>query len=176
MPTFKNRFALCSAMIELISIDLAGTIVPCDKGPIVVRPGFKEFMEAYRPHTILVMFTDGYPETVQEYMDRVPELRLFEAIYDSRHCMYIPGDGPVKNLKKLLHDAGIAPELAVHIGDNWMNRDRMSAEQAGVRFIRIPQFRHNAADYHERDRNDGFVIYEDPKQPWSFLELVGKID
>src|SRR3989338_6850927 len=105
MPTFKKQNALCSVMIELISIDLAGTIVPCDEGPIVVRPGFREFMEAYRPHTIRIMFTDGYPDTVQWYMDRVPELRLFEGIYDSRHCMYIPDDDIVKNLKTPLHDA-----------------------------------------------------------------------
>ncbi|MBI2545054.1 MAG: HAD family hydrolase [Candidatus Aenigmarchaeota archaeon] len=177
-------------MRRLIILDLYGTIVKADKRDGVVRPGLQEFLDYYSDSK-KVIFTDGDIETVEADLRLTGLTGKFDRIYDQRHCiaevayhmqnekfrkiLTSRGRGDIKNLEQACKDFSIPKSDAVFIGDNFYGRDCKSAEFHGVRFIRVPQYRTNLPDLDERDKTEGYVEYEDPTSPFSFMSLIGKI-
>lgn len=165
-------------MVEVIIFDLYGTILKADERDGVVRNGLEEFMNFYKSKK-RVVFSDGDIRRIEDDLEISGLTGKFDGIYGKELMVYISrlhgGDGWVKNLEMVCKDFSVAKSDAVFIGDNFVGRDQKSAEKYGIQFIKIPQFRSRAPDWSEKDFHRDYVDYEDPKNPFSFKSLIGKL-
>ena len=187
-------------MGKLIILDMYGTLVKADERDRTVRPGLMEFLDNYNDSK-KVVFSDEIIEGVEADLQRAGLSGVFDKIYCKDHCVfesfYAAQDedissyslqnklfrevklkqcrGNIKNLEQACKDFSIRKSDAVFIADNFYGRDKKSADLNGIRFIRVPQFRHTLPGWQEMERTEGYTEYEDPKNPFSFVSLIGKI-
>lgn len=175
-------------MVDLIILDLFGTIVKADKNDFVIRNGLREFLASYS-NVKKAVFSDADNDSIEYILKGTQIEEYFDGIYGAPFCIaegaYKLKDeklrvmcsklrGNVKNLGKVCVDFSVSPGRAVYIGDNFENRDKKSAEFNVVPFIQVPQFRENPPSWEQRDRTQGFIVYDD-KRAFSFQNLIGKI-
>ena len=163
-------------MPELIILDIYGTILSADELGRIIRPGLMEFLEHYKDKNI-VAFTDADLDYgIEEILSYAGVLDKFDWVYDGRDLVYIDmHTGRIKNLEKACNDFSVPKSKAVFIGDNFVGRDENSAKQYGIRFIKVPHFRSKPMDWRVRESNEDWVEYEDPKNPFNFKDLIGKL-
>lgn len=177
-------------MSKLIILDLYGTLIKSDRADGVLRPGLLTFLDYYK-NTKKVVFSDGRPDFIRGDLESIGLLEKFDAIYDSEDCVdesvfYLPdseekkrlldiGGGSFKNLIRVCEDFSINQKETVFIGDNYEGREKKAARIHGIRYIHIPQFRHALPDYSTMRLKKEHIIYDDPRAPFSFESLIGKL-
>jgi len=160
-------------MPGLIIFDVYGTIIKSDNADGIIRPGLKELMDFYK-QSLKVTCSDGRKEMVESDLESV-------GIYDWFDCHYsyedtiIKNGRILKNLGKICEDCALPVSEAVFIGDNYVRRDWDSAREFGMTFVKVPQFRHKLPSDGDRFASEDHVIYDDLKNPFSFVSLIGKL-
>ena len=177
-------------MVELIILDMYGTLVRADVIDGVARDGLADFLNFYKEKKLAV-FSDGEEDRLLDNLEAIGFSNNFNAVYGSRSCvselfytMQNPefrremlefGRGNTKYLTKACENFSISPEKTIFIGDNFSGKDEMSAELNSIRFIKVPQFRLRSPGYHDRMAEEYYVEYEDSENPFSFRSLIGKL-
>ncbi len=159
-------------MVKLIIFDVYGTLIKADYADGVIRLGLRELLEFYKDK-LKVTCSDGPEEIVGADLESVGLYRDFDMHYFADSL--IRSSRTLKNLGKICYEANLPTSEAVFIGDNFVGRDEDSAQQFGVRFIKVPQFRQKLPPYSERLTHEEWVIYEDSQNPFSFESLIGKL-
>jgi len=169
-------------MVDLIIVDLYGTIVKTD-GRLPIRDGFEEFSQFYREQGVkIVLFTDGPEESTIRLLDRFSLWDEFDEVYTEEDLTLVDyGDFftgisyTLKNLQKPCNKFSTDPTNALFIGDNNYGRDQRSADHYEIRFIKVPQYRDEIPTWHERDSTKDYVDFDDSKNPFSFISLIGQL-
>ncbi|MBN2454764.1 HAD family hydrolase [Candidatus Woesearchaeota archaeon] len=159
-------------MAELIIFDCYGTIVPAGDDPnfrYAVRQGFHRLLYHYEDDRKMAVFSDADKRTLDFCLLKVGLGRL--DAYNEDHLTL----ERLKNLAVVCSDFEVEPSNSVFIGDNYADRDRLSAEQYGVNFIQIPQYRLTPISENDRKHYEKWLIHDDPRKPWSFEELIGSL-
>ena len=169
-------------MVDLIIVDLYGTIVKPDSS-LPVRNGFDEFVQYYRQQGAkIVISTDGPEETVIRTLYEFDLWDKVDEVYDERDLkraehgdFFTGGSYIVKNLEKPCRKFSVDPSRAVFVGDNFYGRDQNAADHYGIRFIKVPQYRDEIPTWRERDSTEDYVDFDDSKNPFSFISLIGQL-
>ncbi|MCP3684883.1 MAG: HAD family hydrolase [bacterium] len=166
-------------MVELIILDKGGTITRQDTNECLLRDGVEEFLDYYNDKFIVIS-SDEEDTSLRQSINNLGLAGKFEGLYGSRFLRHMisPNNryhSDIKNLGIILHDFSADPSDAVFIGDNNRCMDRNSADEYGIKFIQVPQFRSNLPHYPEQSDNEGIIIYETPSTPFSFASLIGKL-
>lgn len=162
-------------MSKLIILDLFGTLVKANLSQNQVRPGFQEFFEHYkREGNLFVICSDGSERGVKDALLDTGLLEKFDGVYDERHLERYTGQY-LKDLAQACQDFDFPTSESVFIGDDFRGIDSSSAYYAQVPFIQVPQFREISPNREDIRRNGRTVYYDNPKNPFSFSQLIGRI-
>lgn len=163
-------------MLELIILDLFGTIVPIERSG-KVRSGLLEFLDFYKGIPVAV-FSDMPRQGVKRILKEFRLAGRVQGVYGEEDMVSVGSlqdSRLVKDLESVCTDFGVGKANAVFIGDNFVGRDARSAEAFGVRLIKVPQYRIIVPSWGERNYHGEWVEYEDPAAPFSFKSLMGKL-
>lgn len=158
---------------ELIILDLYGTLVKSDKCDDVIRPGFQEFHDFYN-NSFFAISTDGSTLGTTETLKETGLDKMMDFVYDEKHLNELGGK-ILKDLYLVCKNLGIPTERTIFIGDNHYGVDEDSAFCAGIKFIKVPQFREELPSETQRLFNSRWTEYENYKNPFNFKSLIGKI-
>jgi phosphoglycolate phosphatase-like HAD superfamily hydrolase len=159
-------------MAKLIIFDVYGTIIKTDVADGIARPGLKELQEFYKD-SLNVTCSDGEKKKIEYGLKLAGIYDYFDGHYSDDNL--IISDRILKDLGRICKECGVKNSEAVFIGDNFVGRDEDSAKEFGIRFIKVPQFRHQLPPSSERIYHENYVKYDDPNNPFSFESLIGKL-
>jgi len=118
-------------MIDLIILDLYGTMALTTSYDNTPRKGFLDFLEKHKDKKIALATDDPYRDSIDTILDY--QGVTIDHIYTGKDL--IKGR---KDLKRICEDHNVAPNRSVFISDG--DRDRRDARNAGVRFIHVPKY------------------------------------
>ena len=159
-------------MAKLIIFDVYGTLIKADQADGVIRPGLRELLGFYKDK-LKVTCSDGQESIVGADLESVGLYEDFDMHYFADNLVML--HRRLKNLNKICHDANLPTSEAVFIGDNYVGRDEDSAQEFGVKFIKVPQFRQKLPPHAERITHGEWVTYDNSENPFSFASLIGKL-
>lgn len=172
---------------QLIIFDVYGTLIKSDVRDGIVRPGFRELLDAY-PDTKRVAFSDGAPVKLWDSLSDAGIYQVFNRIYHAYYCTsetaytivdedlrvaaMAMGGGTIKRLTVACDELQVARRDTVFLGDNFRGRDKLAGKLNRIKFIQVPQFREVLPVSEEKDEH---VRYERPGRSFSFASLIGKL-